>query len=151
MLVEPNSMLNWKWLLIHTATFQDCKEFQAELFGICNLFRDLSDKLFTSEIIELHENKRKEEDGTNSKQDLNVLGMYFVPEKEITAASLEAAESSKHKEEEYTAVAPVLEDFGIVYAHRYEDIVNLGPAKIKEKKEQTAFRLPASSAKVIDC
>ncbi|KAK4368950.1 hypothetical protein RND71_012742 [Anisodus tanguticus] len=80
---------------------QDCKEFQGELFGICNLFRDLSDKLFTSEIIELHENKKKEEDGTNSKQDLN---------KEITAVSLEAAESSKDKEEEYTAVAPVLED-----------------------------------------
>nr|KYP44537.1 hypothetical protein KK1_033937 [Cajanus cajan] len=33
---------------------QDCKEFQGELFGISNLFRDLSDKLFTSEIIELH-------------------------------------------------------------------------------------------------
>lgn len=31
---------------------QDCKEFQGELFGICNLFRDLSDKLFTSEIID---------------------------------------------------------------------------------------------------
>ncbi|KAK4342339.1 hypothetical protein RND71_038155 [Anisodus tanguticus] len=116
---------------------QDCKEFQGELFGICNLFRDLSDKLFTSEIIELHEKKRKQEDGTNSKQDLNVLGMYFVPEKEITTTSLVAAESSKHKEEECTAVAPVLEDLGIVYAHRYEDIVNLGPAKIKEKKEQT--------------
>lgn len=35
--------------------FQDCKEFQGELFGISNLFRDLSDKLFTSEIIETHE------------------------------------------------------------------------------------------------
>lgn len=43
---------------------QDCKEFQGELFGISNLFRDLSDKLFTSEIVELpedsniHEKKR---------------------------------------------------------------------------------------------
>ncbi|XP_059283339.1 switch 2 [Lycium ferocissimum] len=114
---------------------QDCKGFQGELFGICNLFRDLSDKLFTSEIIELHEKKRKE-DGTDSKQDLNVLGMYFVPEKEITT-SLVGAESSKHKEEERTTAAPVLEDVGIVYAHRYEDIVNLGPAKIKEKKGET--------------
>ncbi len=33
---------------------QDCKKFQGELFGICNLFRDLSDKHFTREIIELH-------------------------------------------------------------------------------------------------
>ncbi|XP_027172588.1 switch 2-like [Coffea eugenioides] len=30
---------------------QDCREFQGELFGVCNLFRDLSDKLFTCEII----------------------------------------------------------------------------------------------------
>lgn len=89
--------------------FQDCKEFQGELFGICNLFRDLSDKLFTSEIIELHEKKRKE-DGTHSKQDLS--GMYFVPEKEITTASLVAPESSKHKEEEGRAVAPMLEHLG---------------------------------------
>ncbi|XP_027774184.1 switch 2 isoform X2 [Solanum pennellii] len=116
---------------------QDSKEFQGELFGICNLFRDLSDKLFTSNIIELHEKNRKKDDGTHSKEDFNVRGMYFVPEKEITTASFEGAESSKRKEEECTAVAPALEDLGIVYAHRYEDIVNLGPAKIKEKKEQT--------------
>ncbi|TMW93421.1 hypothetical protein EJD97_011720 [Solanum chilense] len=116
---------------------QDSKEFQGELFGICNLFRDLSDKLFTSNIIELHEKNRKKDDGTHSKEDLNVRGMYFVPEKEITTASFEGAESSKRKEEECTSVAPALEDLGIVYAHRYEDIVNLGPAKIKEKKEQT--------------
>ncbi|XP_049353085.1 switch 2 isoform X2 [Solanum verrucosum] len=116
---------------------QDSKEFQGELFGICNLFRDLSDKLFTSEIIELHEKNRKKNDGTHSKEHLNVRGMYFVPEKEITTASFVEAESSKRKEEECTAVAPALEDLGIVYAHRYEDIVNLGPAKIKEKKEQT--------------
>ncbi|EPS65460.1 hypothetical protein M569_09312, partial [Genlisea aurea] len=31
---------------------QDCKEFQGELFGICNLFAHLSDKLFTSRIVE---------------------------------------------------------------------------------------------------
>ncbi|KAI3802252.1 hypothetical protein L1987_30382 [Smallanthus sonchifolius] len=34
---------------------QDCKEFQGELFGISNLFRDLSDKLFTSEIIQSYD------------------------------------------------------------------------------------------------
>ncbi|PHU12402.1 Switch 2 [Capsicum chinense] len=116
---------------------QDSKEFQGELFGICNLFKDLSDRLFTSDIIELHEKNRRQDDGTHSKQDLDAVGLYFVPEKEITTASLVEAESSRHKEEECTAVSPVLEDLGIVYAHRYEDIVNLGPAKFKEKKEQT--------------
>lgn len=42
------------------ASLQDCKEFQGELFGICNLFGDLSDKLFTSEIIEMHEKQGKD-------------------------------------------------------------------------------------------
>ncbi|XP_074560685.1 LOW QUALITY PROTEIN: switch 2-like, partial [Curcuma longa] len=44
---------------------QDCKEFQGELFGICNLFHDLSDKLFTSEIIEMHEKGRQHFDTQN--------------------------------------------------------------------------------------
>jgi DNA excision repair protein ERCC-6-like 2 len=39
-----------KWIIL----IQYDKKFQGELFGICNLFRDLSDKLFTSEIIEMH-------------------------------------------------------------------------------------------------
>jgi hypothetical protein len=46
---------------------QDCKEFKGELFGICNLFRDLSDKLFTSEIIEMHETS-KTDDGLKTEQ-----------------------------------------------------------------------------------
>ncbi|XWS54162.1 hypothetical protein CRYUN_Cryun10bG0065900 [Craigia yunnanensis] len=41
---------------------QDCKEFQGELFGICNLFRDLSDEHFTS-ILYAHHN----EDIVNSR------------------------------------------------------------------------------------
>lgn len=45
---------------------QDCKAFQGELFGICNLFRDLSDKLFTSEIVESHETNKK--DGLETEQ-----------------------------------------------------------------------------------
>ncbi|KAL5972497.1 hypothetical protein ACLOJK_039301 [Asimina triloba] len=49
----------------------DCKQFQGELFGICNLFCDLSDKLFTSEIIELHEKRDLEYgDSHSEKEDL---------------------------------------------------------------------------------
>lgn len=112
--------------------FQDSKEFQGELFGICNLFRDLSDKLFTSEIIELHKKNGKEDDGTHSKQDLNVLGMNFVPEKEITTESFVGAESSKHKEEECKAVAPVLEDLGefISYCFLVNENCSEGPLLI---------------------
>ncbi|KAJ6371704.1 hypothetical protein OIU77_002092 [Salix suchowensis] len=57
---------------------QDCKEFQGELFGICNLFRDLSDELFTSKIIELHE-KQGKGDGqcSTTKQELPQSGTCF--------------------------------------------------------------------------
>lgn len=85
---------------------QDCKEFQGELFGISNLFRDLSDKLFTSEIIELHKEHGRETEqleevnlseqrgssvsesetrlchksagAATSKQDLEDLGMFHI-------------------------------------------------------------------------
>ncbi|GMP54604.1 hypothetical protein CsSME_00019714 [Camellia sinensis var. sinensis] len=114
---------------------QDCKEFQGELFGICNLFRDLSDKLFTSEIIELHE-KQGQDDGycPGRKQDLGKLGMYFVPSTEANETSV-TAEPSKAKDVESSLTAkPVLSDLGIVYAHRNEDIVNTGPG-IQGKKQ----------------
>lgn len=80
---------------------QDCKEFQGELFGISNLFRDLSDKLFTSEIVELRKDSKK---GVSDD------------EEEILC-------SSKQETQE-----PILGDLGIVYAHRNEDIINGGRA-----------------------
>ncbi|XP_010457390.1 PREDICTED: switch 2 [Camelina sativa] len=87
---------------------QDCKEFQGELFGISNLFRDLSDKLFTSDIVELH-------------RDSNIH--------ENKRSLLEAGVSEDEKEEEVLCSykpeteKPILKDMGIVYAHRNEDIV----------------------------
>ncbi|ESQ36560.1 hypothetical protein EUTSA_v10006771mg [Eutrema salsugineum] len=81
---------------------QDCKEFQGELFGISNLFRDLSDKLFTSEIVESH-------------KDSNIHEISEAEEDE------EVFCFSKPEIEE-----PTLRDLGIVYAHRNEDIINGG-------------------------
>lgn len=52
---------------------QDCKEFQGELFGISNLFRDLSDKLFTSEIIELN-GKHDQNHGNHNDQAEDIVG-----------------------------------------------------------------------------
>ena len=58
--------------------FQDDKKFQGELFGICNLFRDLSDKLFTSEIIEMHgeheKGKTSEATGIREIVDTDLFG-----------------------------------------------------------------------------
>lgn len=77
---------------------QDCKEFQGELFGISNLFRDLSDKLFTSEIIELHENQVKEKD-LNQQLKIN-----FVPQTE--------GDSSKNEHQNKETSEPVFRDLG---------------------------------------
>lgn len=87
--------------------FQDCKEFQGELFGICNLFRDLSDKLFTSEIIELHERQRHEHgQNLNSKDGLTERGTNFISSEEVGA--------TYSSEFETRASKPVLEDMGML-------------------------------------
>ncbi|XP_010522604.1 PREDICTED: switch 2 isoform X2 [Tarenaya hassleriana] len=93
---------------------QDCKEFQGELFGISNLFRDLSDKLFTSEIVKLHKEDHSI-DQVNQGKNTPVLKTDGLKEEEET----NAVSSSKLEPEK-----PMLRDLGIVYAHRNEDIVN---------------------------
>ncbi|CAH9114067.1 unnamed protein product [Cuscuta epithymum] len=93
---------------------QDCKEFQGELFGICNLFRDLSDQLFTSDIIELHGNKGKLDEGN---------GVHFLPDQENTEPKGKGSELK-------------LDDLGIVYAHRNEDVVNPRSVAVPTIQEQ---------------
>ncbi|KAG8364730.1 hypothetical protein BUALT_Bualt18G0029100 [Buddleja alternifolia] len=107
---------------------QDSKEFRGELFGICNLFRDLSDKLFTSEIVEVHEKQGKTYNHNHSgKSDFTELGISFdPPHKEIVDKRLVESEIGEPKDKRKTRVDPALEDLGIVYAHRNEDIVNFG-------------------------
>ncbi|XP_022149686.1 switch 2 [Momordica charantia] len=107
---------------------QDCKEFQGELFGICNLFSDLSDKLFTSEIIEMHgEKEMKEGHAPNTNQNSSKAGTS-VPSEETDAVSSIVSEPRKPTHSGKTApIKPTLEDLGVVYAHRNEDIVNNGP------------------------
>lgn len=100
---------------------QDCKAFQGELFGICNLFRDLSDKLFTSEIVESHETNKK--DGLETEQQKKT---YISEETNLLVSESETRSCS---ESVRTTSKPDIEfeDVGIVYAHRNEDIVNSRP------------------------
>ncbi|XP_072958335.1 switch 2 isoform X3 [Typha angustifolia] len=99
---------------------QDCKKFQGELFGICNLFRDLSDKLFTSEIIEMHEEQGNDDvcrtmhisqisDSNHSHEEPDEVSVLLNSRVPATA----------------TETGALVDDFGIVYAHRNEDIVNM--------------------------
>ncbi|XP_058730401.1 switch 2-like [Vicia villosa] len=103
---------------------QDCKEFKGELFGICNLFRDLSDKLFTSEIVELHETSKK--DGLETEHEKVKMseetGLLASDSETRLCAESTAASTSKPDIE--------FEDLGIVYAHRNEDIVNSRPGQL---------------------
>lgn len=101
--------------LTSLAPFQDCKEFQGELFGICNLFRDLSNKLFTSEIIELHE-KQGDQHGHSlvTKHRLTEPGNNFVSLKEEGvkySSDLETRVCNDFVTDE--ASKPVLEDMGM--------------------------------------
>ncbi|PRQ49961.1 putative DNA helicase chromatin remodeling SNF2 family [Rosa chinensis] len=101
---------------------QDCKDFQGELFGICNLFRDLSDKLFTSEIFELHE-KQGQREGDCHGREQESTKITCVKEVGVTSSSMSLTTDS----EKALSSQPVLKDVGIVYAHRNEDIVNNRP------------------------
>ncbi|KAJ0982923.1 hypothetical protein J5N97_011178 [Dioscorea zingiberensis] len=127
---------------------QDCKEFKGELFGICNLFRDLSDKLFTSEIIELHgkqqpesENAHCTNESTKLEMDHTIQSLLINPKflehqchneqtegNEVTMESSALSMDSENKMK--------LTDFGIVYAHRNEEVVNMGPSEEGKSDEE---------------
>ncbi|KAI4383324.1 hypothetical protein MLD38_009174 [Melastoma candidum] len=107
---------------------QGCKEFQGELFGICNLFRDLSEKLFTSEVVQLNEKSVPLQEATfSSPKDSAELGCGDVPglSKDFAEGPTATGQNLSNREED-TAGNPNFKDMGIVYAHRNEDIVNGG-------------------------
>ncbi|KAL8130043.1 hypothetical protein V2J09_019198 [Rumex salicifolius] len=91
---------------------QDCKEFQGELFGIHNLFRDLSDKLFTSEIIE---------------QGQEYVKHGNCDDIETDELSCSRSQSENQGSVQAAGKVSVDEELGIVYAHRNEDVINFGP------------------------
>uniref|UniRef100_A0A1D1YFI4 Putative DNA repair and recombination protein RAD26-like n=1 Tax=Anthurium amnicola TaxID=1678845 RepID=A0A1D1YFI4_9ARAE len=113
---------------------QDCKEFKGELFGICNLFRDLSDKLFTSEILEsygknkgkngnsyfVHDSVKHAED--HAAQEEQTITLPLARETDDTLPSKKSVALS-----EVTKIDGRHNNLGIVYAHRNEDVVNVGP------------------------
>ncbi|KAL8234246.1 hypothetical protein R6Q59_020346 [Mikania micrantha] len=119
---------------------QDCKEFQGELFGISNLFRDLSDKLFTSEIIQSYDKQGKKDEHKyehehelhehecesifGEKHILSDFGMCFLPPQARDTLSAAPENSESFMKKSNKIVAPVNQDLGIVYAHRNEDIIS---------------------------
>lgn len=111
-MVSTNSLDFYIIFLNLECPFQDCKEFQGELFGVCNLFRDLSDKLFTSEIIELHE-EQGQADGHNptTKMAISELGTYFIQTKEDTSETVFSATEGR-KPKDFKSVA-TLKDLGM--------------------------------------
>nr|XP_043616478.1 switch 2 isoform X2 [Erigeron canadensis] len=105
---------------------QDCKEFRGELFGISNLFRDLSEKLFTSEIIhkEGTEQKDEPEHVCAQKQSLEDFGMCYLPQQARDTLYLASEIGDSFDKESNKWTAPVNKELGIVYAHRNEDIIS---------------------------
>lgn len=93
-------------LNINFTSLQDCKEFQGELFGISNLFRDLSDKLFTGEIIELHEEHGHE---TEQPEEVN------LSEEETSSSVLESETRLCNKSVRDATSKPDLVDLGMFH------------------------------------
>lgn len=122
---------------------QDCKNFQGELFGICNLFRDLSDKVFTREIIELHEKNTLEDGHCQGVKELpteigrsptndSSLNSENSPNCPFPMKTNEASFSgSKDRKSDDRVMTkknePMSDDLGIIYAHRNDDVVNSRP------------------------
>lgn len=101
-------------------TYQDSKEFQGELFGICNLFRDLSDKLFTSEIIELHEQQGKER-GEHSKSELE-SGTTFFRYREDNESDMSETDSGKQDNPNGSHVPLPNDDMGEPIIHKVTSV-----------------------------
>nr|CAB3499135.1 unnamed protein product [Digitaria exilis] len=106
---------------------QDDKKIQGELFGICNLFRDLSDKLFTSEIIEMH--------GEHSKSSaIEATGIREIVDTDLFGSQ----ENRKSSTATTDTDNEKLVDLGVVYAHRNEDVVNMGTnGRVKDRTDET--------------
>ncbi|GFP78776.1 switch 2 [Phtheirospermum japonicum] len=90
---------------------QDCKEFKGELFGICNLFRDLSHELFTSEIVEPNLSvvyAHRNEDIVNAGSGAVVDGKprVHVNDEVKQPCPLPAAEETKESDAADIAVGP---------------------------------------------
>ncbi|XP_024522854.1 switch 2 [Selaginella moellendorffii] len=121
---------------------QDSKGDKGELFGLSNLFRDLQDKVFTSDIIEQHEERlmkiqvesydsdsdepcrprrgrpRALEDGDEEEDDEHgVSGLARLVKENMQ-------DSQKTDEEETVGLQDMLTKSGVVYAHKNEEVVN---------------------------
>ncbi|KAH7372953.1 hypothetical protein KP509_17G031100 [Ceratopteris richardii] len=125
---------------------QDSKDHKGELFGISNLFKDLSEEAFTSEIIEKHDKRAlnfriKSFPGVlktateNRKDDSNT-------EPEQTGNPLDSKSDSGHKSalqkctgKKHTKdyLSSVLKAAGVIYSHRNEDVVNLKRKALSKK------------------
>lgn len=86
----------------HADNAQDSKLYKGELFGISNLFRDLLETVFTSEIIENHEERLTGIHRTSSEQcaKQGLLGEHAVSSKLEIEDDIENSELSALSQEQ---------------------------------------------------
>ncbi|KAG0630503.1 hypothetical protein M758_1G182900 [Ceratodon purpureus] len=157
---------------------QDSKIHKGELFGISNLFRDLSDSVFTSDIIENHDervtgihrpsseynplSKSTQQELTNERamSSKQIVRIEEAEGGDISGSEnihgsrgeleddIEDSEFSAQSEEQSTSIDEIennsqsqdehlLEDAGVLYAHRNEEVVNVGGVTQKRKRSKT--------------
>lgn len=77
------------------------------------MFRDLSDKLFTSKIIELHDKQREDQEDCHSrKQELTELGNSCVPSEKAGSKLSLGSEIRTTNNSKKASSKPALENLG---------------------------------------
>ena len=102
---------------------QDSKDNKGELFGIGNLFRDLSEEAFTSEIIEEHD-KRILKYGGSGNRPRSEKGMLICEGRHAKPmdgpdGSGKLSESCRDKLAQRNKVSSVLRNAGVLYLIHY--------------------------------
>ena len=111
---------------------QDSKDNKGELFGISNLFRDLSEEAFTSEIIEEHD-KRILSYASNGNRARNDKGLTISQRR--NARALDGTDSSgklsqpcKNQAAQKNKVASVLRNAGVFLLNPFMSLIVCFPA-----------------------
>ncbi|KAL2644664.1 hypothetical protein R1flu_012251 [Riccia fluitans] len=126
---------------------QGSKEHKGELFGIGNLLRDLSDEIFAETIIEDHEARllriqQERDPQVNEKEYTAYVETYGLEEIEGSHGGIISLDTEEPAVDGYAEdnnievndkerkvqqrVQSALTSAGVLYAHRNEDVVNMG-------------------------
>ena len=108
---------------------QDSKDNKGELFGISNLFRDLSEEAFTSEIIEEHDKRIMSYAGARNDKGLTISQRRNARAMDGTDSSGKLSQPCKNQPAQKNKVALVLRNAGVFLLNPFYVLYYLFPAR----------------------